>query len=203
MNNIVVISGPSGSGKSTLIRKLMEKHPELTFSISHTSRDPRKGERNGREYHFVSPETFKEMVSGDAFVEWARVYQNYYGTSFKEIEAKFNEGKFLVLDIDVQGARNIKKKYPEALFIMVTPPSLAELKRRLVGREKAVDANTRKRLEIAREELSRYAFYDYVVVNDDLDEAFRVLDAVYTAFLNTAGRRGKYIEKLLSPGGQR
>ncbi|HLP47160.1 MAG TPA: guanylate kinase, partial [Candidatus Kapabacteria bacterium] len=125
MNNLIVVSGPSGSGKSTLIRRLLQKHPELVFSTSHTTRSRREREIDGKDYHFVSTEEFRRMIESDEFVEWAQVYGNYYGTSYGEIESKTKESQktFLVLDIDVQGARNIKKKYPDALFVFIIPPT--------------------------------------------------------------------------------
>ncbi|MCP5107947.1 MAG: guanylate kinase [bacterium] len=202
MNNLIVISGPSGSGKSTLIRRLLKKHPETIFSTSHTTRAIRPREVNGRDYHFVSKKIFLEMVENDEFVEWAQVYGNYYGTSFREIEfkAKMDKKRFLVLDIDVQGARNIRKKYPDALFVFVVPPSMGELRRRLLGREKKMDEQVRKRLEIAYQELKQYDIYDYIIINEYLDKSSRILDAIYTAFRNTVERHIPFIKKLLAGG---
>jgi len=202
MNNIIVISGPSGSGKSTLIRRLLQKHPEIVFSVSHTTRPRREREVEGRDYYFIGVEQFKQMISKDEFVEWAEVYGNYYGTGAREIETrgKQEQNKFLALDIDVQGARNIKSKYPDALFIFVVPPSLEELENRLLKREKKEDESTRTRLEIARQELKEYGIYDYIVVNKDLDEAFYILNAIYTAYRNTTARREYYIKRLAMGG---
>ncbi len=202
MNNIIVISGPSGCGKSTLIRRLLHKHPEIVFSVSHTTRPRREREVEGRDYYFISVEQFKQMIAKDEFAEWAEVYGNYYGTGYMEIENKGKQGQnnFLALDIDVQGARNIRQKFPEALFIFVIPPSLEELQNRLLKREKKEDENTRKRLEIARRELKEYNIYDYIVINKDLDEAFYVLNAIYTAYRNITCRREYFIKKLLMGG---
>lgn len=204
MNNLIVISGPSGSGKSTLIRRLLQKHPEIVFSVSHTTRPRREREVEGKDYYFISLEQFKQMIAKDEFVEWAEVYGNYYGTGYREIETKGKAGynKFLALDIDVQGARNIRRKYPEALFIFVIPPSLEELQNRLLKREKKEDENTRRRLEIARQELKEYEIYDYIVVNKDLDEAFYILNSIYTAYRNTTARREYYIKRLLTGGNE-
>jgi guanylate kinase len=200
-SNLIVISGPSGCGKSTLIRRLLKKHRGLLFAISHTTRPRRGREVEARDYYFVSREQFLEMKDNNEFVEWAEVHGNYYGTSRREIEFKANQGRsrFLVLDIDVQGAGNIKKIYPGALFIFVAPPSMEELERRLLGREKTMDPHVRKRLEIARQELKQYTLYDYVIINKKLDTAFYILNAIYTAHRNTTARREWLIKKLLIP----
>jgi guanylate kinase len=199
MHNIIVISGPSGSGKSTLIGRLMEQHPEIIFSTSHTTRPSRGKEVNGSDYHFIPREEFLVMVENDEFVEWAKVYGNYYGTSYREVESKAKMGgdTILALDIDVQGARKIKEKYPDALFIFVVPPSLEILRQRLEAREKKFDQHIRKRLEIAKEELKQYNIYDYIVVNDKLEEAFKVLDAIYTAYGHTKWRQEVFMRKYL------
>jgi guanylate kinase len=199
MHNIIVISGPSGSGKSTLIGRLMERHPEIIFSTSHTTRPIRGKEVNGSDYHFIPPKEFLEMVENDEFVEWAKVYGNYYGTSYREIDTKSKMGgeTILALDIDIQGARKIKEKYLDALFVFVVPPSLEILRQRLEAREKKFDQHIRKRLEIAKEELKQYNIYDYIVVNDKLEEAFKVLDAIYTAYRHTKWRQEAFMKKYL------
>jgi guanylate kinase len=199
MHNIIVISGPSGSGKTTLIARLMEHHPEIIFSTSHTTRPSRGREVNGKDYHFIPETEFLEMVENDQFVEWAKVYGNYYGTSYREVESKSKIGgdKILALDIDVQGAKKIKEKYPEDLFIFVVPPSLEILHQRLEAREKKFDQHIRKRLEIAKEELKQYNIYDYIVVNDKLEEAFKVLDAIYTAYRHSKCRQEAFMKKYL------
>jgi guanylate kinase len=140
------------------------------------------------------------MIDNNEFVEWAEVYQNYYGTSYREIETKAKAGKYLLLDLDVQGARNIKAKYPEAMLILIVPPSFEELQRRLVGREKKVDDHVRTRLKIARDELSQFTLYEYVVINDNFNKASYILDAIYTAYRNLTPRRAIYIQNLLITG---
>lgn len=198
-HNIIVISGPSGSGKTTLIAELMKQHPEIIFSTSHTTRPIRGKEVNGCDYHFIPRDEFLEMVKNDEFVEWAEVYGNYYGTSYREIEHKSKKGgdTILALDIDVQGARKIKEKYPDALFIFVVPPSLEILRQRLEARERKFDQHIRERLEIAKEELKQYSIYDYIVVNDKLEEAFKVLDAIYTAYQHTRWRQEAFMKQYL------
>lgn len=199
MHNIIVISGPSGSGKSTLIGRLMQQHPEIIFSTSHTTRPIRGKEVNGSDYYFIPQEEFLEMVENDEFLEWAKVYGNYYGTSYREIDSKSKMGgdTILALDIDVQGARKIKEKYPDALFIFVVPPSLEILRQRLEARERKFDQHIRERLEIAKEELKQYSIYDYIVVNDKLEEAFKVLDAIYTAYRHTRWRQEAFMKQYL------
>jgi len=198
-HNIIVISGPSGSGKSTLIGLLMAQHPEIIFSTSHTTRQIRAKEVNGRDYHFIPQEEFLAMVKNEEFVEWAEVYGNYYGTSYREIESRSKKGgdTILALDIDVQGARKIKEKFPGALFIFVVPPSLEILRQRLEARERKFDQHIRDRLEIAKKELQQYNIYDYIVVNDKLEEAFKVLDAIYTAYQHTRWRQEAFMKKYL------
>jgi guanylate kinase len=139
------------------------------------------------------------MVKNDEFVEWAEVYGNYYGTGYREIEHKSKKGgdTILALDIDVQGARKIKEKYPDVLFIFVVPPSLEILRQRLEARERKFDQHIRERLEIAKEELKQYNIYDYIVVNDKLEEAFKVLDAIYTAYRHTRWRQEAFMKKYL------
>ncbi len=180
--NIIVISGPSGSGKSTLIQKLFEKHPTLNFSISHTTRSIRKGEKEGVDYHYVTHEQFELMKKSYSFVEWAKVYLNYYGTSWEEIEKKSSDGQILILDLDIQGARKIKEKFDEAVLILISPPSYSELKKRLVGREQNENEDIRTRLEIALSELEEFRLYDYIIINDELKIAFEKLDSIFTAF---------------------
>ncbi len=211
--NIVVVSGPSGSGKTTLITRLMKDHPELIFSTSHTTRSIRSGEKDGVDYHFVSVDLFRQMISQNAFVEWADVYGNFYGTSYMEIERKLSPkplnpenaeeslpGKtpVLLLDIDVQGAKNIKKKYPGALFIMITPPSLDELRSRLLAREQKIDSHIENRLRIAKDELSCFELYRYIVVNDNIETAYAVLNAIYTASRNTVYHYTPFMKRLLN-----
>ncbi len=201
--DIVVISGPSGCGKSTIIHRLIAIHPEIVFSTSHTTRSIRPREIDGKDYHFISKEQFMKMKDEGEFVEWAEVYGNYYGTGYREIERKIAPGsnRVLMLDIDVQGARNIRKKYPGGLFIFVVPPSLEELRTRLVKREKVVDFHIQKRLAVAIEELQQYDIYDYVVINDKLDEAFAITDSIYIAFRNRTAKHEAFIKKLLSGQG--
>lgn len=197
MNHIIIISGPSGCGKSTLIRELLAEFPELNFSVSHTTRPLRKNEVNGKDYHFISAGEFDKMLDRGHFAEWAEVHGQRYGTSWKEIRTKSGKGKTLVLDIDVQGARSIKRQFPEALAIFVIPPTLAALKKRLRQREKRLNPEARQRLQAALKELRAYKLYDYVIVNDELATAQADLRCIYAAFCLQMPRNRDKIKKLL------
>ena len=195
--NIIVISGPSGSGKSTLINRLVSEHRDIVFSVSHTTRTKRDSETDGKHYHFVSEEKFREMIAHKKFAEWARVYQNFYGTTRNEIEQKSGGEKNLVLDLDVQGAANIKKEFPSALLVFIVPPNLTELKKRLVAREKVIDRQIKTRLQTAIEELKQYNLYDCIVINDKLEEAYAVLKSIYAAYNNSTSKKKYFIEDML------
>lgn len=197
MNSIIIISGPSGSGKSTLIHELLAEFPELNFSVSHTTRPMRKNEVPGQDYHFISEREFQKILGSDQFVEWAEVHGHHYGTSLKEVRAKSGKGRTLVLDIDSQGARNIKRQFPEAMAIFVVPPTLAALKKRLLLRQGKLDREARQRLAAALKELRAYEQYDYVVVNDKLPAAMADLRCLVTAFFLQMSRNQDKVKKLL------
>ena len=174
---IFVVCGPSGCGKSTLIGRVLARHPDLRFSVSHTTRPRRMGERDGREYHFVSRAAFERMIVRGRFVEWAVVYGCHYGTSKAEVEAKGKRGD-LVLDVDVQGARSIRARFKDAVSLFVLPPRCAELRKRLFARGLDDPGTIRARLANARREIRHYREFDFVVINDDLTEAVGELEAV-------------------------
>ena len=197
MHNIIVISGPSGCGKSTLIHKLLAAFPELRFSVSYTTRPMRKNEAPGKDYHFISEREFQKMLGGGQFVEWAEVHGHRYGTSWEEVRAKSGKGWTLVMDIDSQGARNIKRQFPEAVAIFVIPPSLAELKKRLRKREMKWNKETQQRLQTALNELNEYGLYEYLIVNLDLENAFSDLTCLYVAFCRQMARNKDKIKKLI------
>ena len=180
--NLFVISAPSGAGKSTILKKLLTRVPNLAFSVSHTTRAPRPGENNGREYHFIDRPTFKGMCTDQAFLEWAEVHGNFYGTSREGIEAQQARGIDVFLDIDVQGARQLREQQlPGAIFLFIAPPSWTELERRLRGRGTDPEETVQLRLNNARREMEDADLYDYLVINDRLDEAVEVLRAVIIA----------------------
>ena len=179
-NLVFIISGPSGAGKSTLIHRVMSKDPRLAFSISHTTRSPRPGEKDGRDYYFVSRDVFEKLISKDAFLEWAEVYGELYGTSRGEIERLERLGKDAILDIDVQGARQVMERLDRGRWtsIFILPPDLRALEQRLIARGKDPKDQIARRLKIAEQEIAYAELYDYRIVNDDLDRASRNLESI-------------------------
>ena len=178
---IFVVSGPSGSGKSTLIREVRQKVADLGYSVSHTSRPPRGQEKNGVEYHFVSRENFQEMIDKGEFVEWAEVYQDLYGTSVSSLRSQITIGLDVIMDIDVQGGRNIKDHFKDAILIYVLPPSLEILEKRLRDRGTDGEKVIRARLKKAAEEIKNCVSYDYLLFNDALDQAVEELKSILIA----------------------
>jgi len=178
---LVIVSAPSGAGKTTICEKLASEMPSLAYSISHTTRKPRGGERDGVDYYFVPEEQFKEMAASGVFVEWAHVHGNLYGTSGAEIERLLGQGKDVILDIDVQGAMQIKVSGMSGAFVFMVPPSMEELERRLRGRDTDDEEAIQKRLMNAVGEIKLYDGYDYLIVNDKLEDALGELKAVVLA----------------------
>ena len=178
---LIVISGPSGAGKSTVVFKAVENRNDVCFSTSVTTRKPRAGEVDGREYFFVEPDRFKEMVENGELLEHAEYVANSYGTPRAYVEQQMEAGFNVLLDIEVQGARQVHEKMPEAVMVFIAPPSMEELKRRLEGRGTDTARAIEARLIRARQEYQEADFYDYLLVNDDADEAAKELDAIITA----------------------
>lgn len=176
-----MISAPSGAGKTTLVNGLLRSLPGLRFSVSHTTRRPRSGEREGREYFFVTRRSFDGMVRRGEFVEWAAVYGQFYGTSWKALRQAQAGGDDVLLDIDVQGHRQVRRRLAEAVSIFVLPPSFQELERRLRRRHLDQPAEIERRLTDARQEVRHWQEYDFVVVNDTLSSAVRALRSVVMA----------------------
>jgi guanylate kinase len=176
-----VISAPSGAGKSTLVKRLLACCPGLMFSVSHATRRPRAGERNGREYFFVSAARFGQMIARNEFVEWAEVHGHLYGTSRAELGAAEATGRDILLDLDVQGHRQIKRRLPEAVSVFILPPSFEELEERLRRRHSDAPEVIAKRLADARQEVTCWSEYDYLVVNDRLPVATEALKSVVQA----------------------
>ena len=181
MTNVFIISAPSGSGKSTLVSHLMADLPGLMFSISYTTRQPRGSERDGESYHFVSRPEFEAMVARDDFLEWAEVFGNYYGTHRGILEEARASGRDLVLDIDVQGARQLIQKIPEAVTVFILAPSRQILERRLRARGEDRDEVIERRLRDAAEEIRRYSDYHYVFINLELAESDAILSSIVSA----------------------
>ena len=178
---LLVISGPSGAGKSTVVFKAIEGREDICFSTSVTTRSPRPGEVDGREYFFVNFERFREMVENDELLEHAEYVANRYGTPRAYVEQRMAEGMNVLLDIEVQGARQVRKKMPDAVLIFIAPPSIEELERRLRGRGTDTEAAIEGRLIRARQEFQEADFYDYLIVNDDVEKAAAKLNAIIEA----------------------
>lgn len=176
--NLYIFSAASGTGKTSLAKSLAESTPDIAFSVSHTTRAPRPGEQHGVHYFYVTHEEFDRMVANGEFVEHATVFGNSYGTSKKAIEDQINSGKRVILDIDWQGARTIKKWRPEAVSIFILPPSRAALRERLTNRQQDTQEVIDRRMRAAVAEMSHYSEFDHLVVNDDFDAALADLKAI-------------------------
>lgn len=194
---LIVLSAPSGAGKSTLARKLVDADPAVDLSVSYTTRPPRDGERDGEHYHFVDDATFARMIEDGAFLEWADVFRHRYGTGREATERALAAGRDLVLDIDVQGARRIAERLPEAVLVFVLPPDFETLEKRLLGRDSDSSAQQAHRLELAAAEAMQYHAYDYLLVNDRLEEAFADLKGIVRAERRRAGRCRAEAESIL------
>lgn len=181
MTNVFIVSAPSGSGKSTLVKRLMDCDPKLLFSVSYTTRLPRGLEKDGQSYHFISREDFESRIQKGEFLEWAQVFDNYYGTHRSILDQARAEGRDLVLDIDVQGARQLKEAIPEAVSIFILAPSREILEQRLRSRSEDAESVIQNRLRKAAGEIRNYTNYDYVLINDDLVRSTETLASIVRA----------------------
>jgi guanylate kinase len=181
MTTVFIVSAPSGSGKSTLVRWLLARDPRLLFSVSYTTRTPRGTEVAGEDYHFISREVFEQRVRKGEFLEWAEVFGDYYGTHQSVLDRAVAEDKDLILDIDVQGARQLKERLPEAVSIFILAPSREVLEARLRSRSDTPESVIQKRLQKAADEIRNYNMYDYLLVNDDLSRSTETLSAILAA----------------------
>lgn len=175
---LFVVSGSSGVGKGTVLKGFLSRNPDFMLSVSCTTRAPRSGEVDGVNYFFMTKEDFKDCIENDKFLEWAEFAGNFYGTKKKFINQCLAEGKDIILEIDTQGALQVKKQMPEAVLIFICPPSLEDLEKRLRGRHTEEEEAIQKRLEAVKEELSRAENFDYKIVNDDLDNAITELERI-------------------------
>lgn len=195
---LLIICSPSGAGKTTLTRDLLRHFKDFTFSVSCTTRKPRPTEVDGRDYFFIDKEEFKRRVDEGAFVEWAEVHGNFYGTSIAELDRARGEGKVgIVFDVDYQGARQIKAQLPSAVGVFILPPSMDELSRRLRGRATDDEATIARRFAKAKLEIEHYRLFDYVIVNDDYEKAFWRLRSVVYAESSRCMRMAPSAERLL------
>lgn len=178
---LIVISGPSATGKGTVCKSLMEMNPNLEYSTSVTTREPRKGEKEGINYFFRTPEEFQQMIRQDELLEWAEVYGNFYGTPRSHVQAYLESGKDIVLEIDTQGALQVKSRFPQGVFIFLMPPSLEELACRIQKRGSETPEAMERRLKSARLEIGSAFQYNYLVVNDDVDQAVFQIQQILAA----------------------
>ena len=192
---LVVVSGPSGAGKGTICQALLEKTP-LAYSVSATTRKPRAGEVDGESYYFLSVEAFEKMIEKDELLEWAKVYDNYYGTPLKKVEEKLAAGEDILLEIDTQGAMKVREKFPEGVYIFILPPSLTELERRIRGRDTETEDVLQKRLAAAIGEIEAGKCYKYVVTNDEVDGAVESVCAILAAERRLVARNGELFDEI-------
>lgn len=193
---LIVVSGFSGAGKGTLMKRLIEEYDNYALSISATTREPRPGEADGREYFFLDREAFEKMIADGGLVEYACYCGNYYGTPRSYVEKQLADGRDVILEIEIQGALKIRKQYPTSLLLFVMPPSIQELKRRLVSRGTESAEKIEKRMERAAKEAEGIEEYDYIVVNDDLESCVQQLHGIIAAAHNTPSRNGELIENI-------
>jgi len=178
---LLVISGPSGTGKGTICRALMAKNPQIKYSVSATTRSPREGEEDGVHYYFLTKAKFEDMLKENEFLEHAAVYDNYYGTPKNKVMESLEKGEDIILEIDIQGALQLKQVFPGGIFIFIVPPSLEELRERIEGRGTDSKDVIEKRLNCAGQELGYVDRYDYVVINDNIDKAVDKMEAIIKA----------------------
>lgn len=194
---LFVVSSPSGGGKGTLIQRVLTSVSNVGYSVSYTTRTPRPGEKNGREYFFVSTEEFERMIARDEFLEWAHVHGKLYGTHSQQVAKEINEGRDIILEVDVQGAASVRKLIPGCASVFILPPSFKILRERLIARGTDSAEELELRLRNAPEELKDYATFDYVIINDDLERAAAQLRSVVDAERARLDRQQPYIQRVV------
>ena len=194
--HLFVITAPSGTGKSTIIEMVRGNLGEVYYSISHTTRAPRDGEVNGVHYHFVSRQAFEKMIQAGEFIEWAVVYDQLYGTSTSAVESALSSGKDILLDLDIQGALEVKRQFSESTLIFIFPPSLEVLKERLQNRSMHDDTNIELRMKRAEEEISKCKDYDFLIVNNALEQSVKEVEAIIISQRARTKRRLPFFQKI-------
>jgi len=195
---LFIISAPSGAGKSTILTAVGKRVPGLGYSISHTTRKPRGDERNGVDYHFVDDRTFTRMIDEDAFVEWARVYDNFYGTSSSNLRDQTSSGLDVLMDVDIQGGQNIKDRFPDSVLIFLLPPSLEELERRLRERGTDKEPVIKARMGMAADDIKNCMWYDYIIVNDKLEKAINETQSIIISKRCVTARQLPEVKRLFN-----
>lgn len=194
---LFIVSAPSGAGKTSLVNRLVSEQMQVCISVSHTTRDKRPAEEDGKDYHFVDQATFVQMVKDDCFLEHAKVFDNYYGTSKDWVEQTLTTGQDVILEIDWQGAVQVRRLVPQAVTVFVLPPSMAALEARLKARQSDSDEVIARRIAGARAEISHYVEFDYLIVNDDFETALRELNAVVLSQRLQAAKQQQKLQTLL------
>ncbi len=193
-----IISGPSGAGKTTLYKMALERLPDVVHSVSYTTRPPRSGDVDGVDYHFVSNEVFEGMVASGAFIEYAEIHGNRYGTGRKDLEGLLASGSHVILEIDVQGAASLRKTLDDAVYVFVAPPSIEECRERLSARGKDSTEVIERRVRVALEEISHALEYDYIIINEEVESAFEVLSSIIRAEEARTARLMETMKELFS-----
>jgi guanylate kinase len=191
---LLIVSAPSGAGKTSVKREILRMYPRILFSVSYTTRSPRPGEVNGKDYHFIAEEAFRDMIAQGEFIEWVENYGQLYGTSKKTMDLFLERGEDLMLDIEPRGAKRIREHYPHGVFIFILPPSVSELKSRLLKRGESA-SDVERRLRGSLDEIREACWYDYIIFNEKLDEAVEQFRAIYIA---EKSRRERCVEKIES-----
>jgi len=198
MTSVFIVSAPSGSGKSTLVNRVLDMDQQLDFSISYTTRKPRGAEKNGESYHFISREEFEQRLAKNEFLEWAEVFGNYYGTHISVLQNAQNAGHDLLLDIDVQGARQLKQRIPDAVTIFILPPSREILEKRLRARSEDAEDVIERRLQGAAIEIENYGAYDFVLVNEEVETSVNNLMSIVVAQRSSRIRMENQVRPILA-----
>lgn len=194
---LIIISGPSGAGKGTVCKELLSKYPNLALSVSATTRDPRPGEIEGKNYYFITKESFLDMIGNDEFLEYAKVYDNYYGTPSQSVLDMMDQGIDVILEIDIQGAAQVRINYPEGIYIFVVPPSLFELRKRITERGTESEEQLNKRMNCAYDEIRNAKDYSYIVINDKIHVAADQIASIIAAEKCRSNRLESKIDEII------